>query len=212
MSIADLRRQYTLTGLHERDLDPNPFKQFEKWFQQALSAELLDTNAMTLATASREGKPSARVMLLKDFDETGFVFFTNYASRKGRELNENPYAAIVFFWAELERQVRINGKVSRISREESEEYFHSRPAGNQLGAWASYQSEVIGEPAELENRMKELESRYEGRTIPMPPYWGGFLLSPDTFEFWQGRPNRLHDRLRYTLLAEGQWRIERLSP
>jgi len=212
MSIADLRRQYTLTGLHERDLDPNPFKQFEKWFQQALSAELLDTNAMTLATASREGKPSARVMLLKDFDETGFVFFTNYASRKGRELDENPYAASVFFWAELERQVRINGKVSRISREESEEYFHSRPAGNQLGAWASYQSEVIGEPAELENRMKELESRYEGRTIPMPPNWGGFLLSPDTFEFWQGRPNRLHDRLRYTLLAEGQWRIERLSP
>ena len=212
MSIADLRRQYTLTGLHERDLDSSPFKQFEKWFQQALSAELLDTNAMTLATASREGKPSARVMLLKDFDETGFVFFTNYASRKGRELDENPYAASVFFWAELERQVRINGKVSRISREESEEYFHSRPAGNQLGAWASYQSEVIGEPAELENRMKELESRYEGRTIPMPPYWGGFLLSPDTFEFWQGRPNRLHDRLRYTLLAEGQWRIERLSP
>ena len=212
MSIADLRRQYTLTGLHERDLDSSPFKQFEKWFQQALSAELLDTNAMTLATASREGKPSARVMLLKDFDETGFVFFTNYASRKGRELDENPYAASVFFWAELERQVRINGKVSRISREESEEYFHSRPAGNQLGAWASYQSEVIGEPAELENRMKELESRYEGRTIPMPPNWGGFLLSPDTFEFWQGRPNRLHDRLRYTLLAEGQWRIERLSP
>ena len=212
MSISDLRRQYTLTGLHERDLDPSPFKQFEKWFQQALSAELLDTNAMTLATASREGKPSARVMLLKDFDETGFVFFTNYGSRKGRELDENPYAASVFFWAELERQVRINGKVSRISREESEEYFHSRPAGNQLGAWASYQSEVIGEPAELENRMKELESRYEGRTIPMPPYWGGFLLSPDTFEFWQGRPNRLHDRLRYTLLGEGQWRIERLSP
>jgi pyridoxamine 5'-phosphate oxidase len=212
MSISDLRREYTLTGLHERDLDPSPFKQFGRWFEQALSAELLDANAMTVATSSREGKPSARVMLLKDFDEKGFVFFTNYESRKGRELDENPYTAMVFFWAELERQVRITGRVSRISQEESEEYFHSRPIGSQLGAWASHQSEVIRTPELLENRIKELESEYEGKTIPMPAFWGGLLLSPETIEFWQGRPNRLHDRLRYTLQPDGSWRIERLSP
>ena len=212
MSISDLRREYTLTGLHERDLDPSPFKQFGRWFEQALSAGLLDANAMTVATSSREGKPSARVMLLKDFDEKGFVFFTNYESRKGRELDENPYAAMVFFWAELERQVRITGRVSRISQEESEEYFHSRPIGSQLGAWASHQSEVIRTPELLENRIKELESEYEGKTIPMPAFWGGLLLSPETIEYWQGRPNRLHDRLRYTLQPDGPWRIERLSP
>jgi pyridoxamine 5'-phosphate oxidase len=212
MSISDLRREYTLTGLHERDLDPSPFKQFGRWFQQALSSELLDATAMTLATSSREGKPSARIMLLKDFDEKGFVFFTNYESRKGRELDENPYAAMVFFWAELERQVRIDGRVSRISREESEEYFHSRPIGSQLGAWASHQSKVIGASELLENRIKELESQHEGKTIPMPSYWGGFLLAPEAFEFWQGRANRLHDRLRYTLQPDGPWLIERLSP
>jgi pyridoxamine 5'-phosphate oxidase len=212
MSISDLRREYTLTGLHERDLDSNPFRQFGKWFQQALSAELLDANAMTVATSSRDGKPSARIMLLKDFDEKGFVFFTNYKSRKGLELDENPYAALVFFWANLERQVRIDGRVSRISKEESEEYFHSRPIGSQLGAWASRQSEVIGAPELLENRIKELESHYEGKTIPMPSYWGGFSLSPQTFEFWQGRANRLHDRLQYTLQPDSSWRIDRLSP
>ena len=212
MSISDFRREYTLTGLHERDLDPSPLKQFEKWFQQALSVELLDANAMIVATASREGKPSARVMLLKDFDEKGFVFFTNYESRKARELDENPYAAMVFFWAELERQVRIDGRVSQISREESEEYFHSRPVGSQLGAWASRQSEVIGDPELLESRIKELEYQYEGKTVPIPPFWGGFLLSPETIEFWQGRANRLHDRLRYTREPDGPWRIERLSP
>jgi pyridoxamine 5'-phosphate oxidase len=212
MSISDLRREYTLNGLHERDLDPNPFKQFGRWFEQSLSAELLDANAMTVATSSREGKPSARVMLLKDFDEKGFVFFTNYESRKGRELDENPYAAMVFFWAELERQVRITGRVSRIPREESEEYFHSRPTGSQLGAWASHQSEVIGAPELLENRIKELEFQFEGKSIPMPAFWGGLLLSPETIEFWQGRPNRLHDRLRYTLQPDGSWNIERLSP
>jgi len=212
MSISDLRREYTLTGLHERDLDPSPFKQFGRWFEQALSAELLDATAMTLATSSREGKPSARIMLLKDFDEKGFVFFTNYESRKGRELDENPYAVMVFFWAELERQVRIDGRVSRISREESEEYFHTRPIGSQLGAWVSRQSEVIGAPELLEKRIKELEFQYEGKIIPMPSYWGGFLLLPEIFEFWQGRANRLHDRLRYTPQPDGPWRIERLSP
>lgn len=212
MSISDLRREYTLSGLHERDLDPSPFKQFERWFQQALSAELLDATAMTLATSSREGKPSARIMLLKDFDEKGFVFFTNYESRKGRELDENPYAAIVFFWAEFERQVRIDGRVSRISREESAEYFHSRPIGSQLGAWASHQSKVIDAPELLEDQLNQFETQFKGKPIPMPAFWGGLLLSPETIEFWQGRPNRLHDRLRYTLQQDGSWLIERLSP
>ena len=212
MSIADLRREYTTRGLREEDLDPSPVIQFRKWFQEALSAELTDPNAMTLATASRKGKPSARVVLLKDFDHRGFVFYSNYESKKGREIHENPYAAIVFFWAEVERQVIMNGKVSRLPRKESEEYFLSRPVGSQIGAWASRQSRVISGPEILESRVKELEHKYEGKKIPMPSYWGGFLLSPNSFEFWQGRPNRLHDRLRYTLQSEGHWRIERLSP
>ncbi|MFN8008489.1 MAG: pyridoxamine 5'-phosphate oxidase [Terriglobia bacterium] len=212
MSIADLRREYSRMGLHERTLDPNPFRQFATWFEQALSAEILDANAMTLATASREGKPSARIMLLKGFDDLGFVFFSNYESRKGQELAENPYAALVFFWAELERQVRITGKISRISRQDTEEYFQNRPPGSQLGALVSRQSQVINSPEELESRLQALETQYQGKTVPVPAYWGGYLLSPDTFEFWQGRPNRLHDRLRYTLQPAGSWLIERLSP
>ena len=212
MSIADLRREYTTRGLHEQDLDPSPFIQFGKWFQEALSAELIDPNAMTLATSSREGKPSARIVLLKDFDQRGFVFYSNYESRKGLELESNPYGAILFFWAEVERQVIINGKVSRLSRKESEEYFHTRPVGSQIGAWASRQSQVISGPEVLESRVKELKRKYRGKEIPMPSYWGGFLLDPSTFEFWQGRPNRLHDRLRYTLQSKGHWQIERLSP
>jgi pyridoxamine 5'-phosphate oxidase len=212
VSIADLRREYTTRGLHERDLDPSPFIHFGKWFQEALSAELIDPNAMTLATSSREGKPSARIVLLKDFDQRGFVFYSNYESRKGLELESNPYGAILFFWAEVERQVIINGKVSRLSRKESEEYFHTRPVGSQIGAWASRQSQVICGPEVLESRVKELKRKYRGKEIPMPSYWGGFLLDPCTFEFWQGRPNRLHDRLRYTLQPKGHWQIERLSP
>lgn len=212
MSLSDLRREYTLTGLVESDLDPNPFAQFDKWFQQALTASLAEPNAMTLATATIDGKPSARVVLLKGFDERGFVFFTNYESQKGRELSANPFAALVCYWAELERQVKISGRVSRVTAEESETYFRSRPLGSQLGAWASHQSEVVSGREVLENRLEELAQEYRTKPVPLPPYWGGYRLAPETIEFWQGRPNRLHDRLRYALQDGGEWLIERLSP
>jgi len=212
MSLSDLRREYALAGLKEPDLDPSPFKQFDKWFQQALAAGLPEPNAMTLATATPDGKPSARVVLLKGFDERGFVFFTNYESQKGRDLSANPQAALVFYWIELERQVRISGGVSRVSAEESETYFHSRPIGSQLSAWASQQSEVVSGREILEDRLEELTQEYQSKPIPLPPFWGGYRVAPDTLEFWQGRPNRLHDRLRYTLQPGSQWLIERLSP
>jgi pyridoxamine 5'-phosphate oxidase len=199
------------SDLGEASLDPNPFQQFSRWFQQALDAALPEPNAMTLATATREGKASARIVLLKSFDERGFVFYTNYESRKGRELAENPYAALVFHWIELERQVCAAGQVSRVSREESENYFRSRPVGSQLGAWASRQSQVISGREILEDRLKQLEKDYRNKLIPLPPDWGGLRLAPEMIEFWQGRPNRLHDRLRYRL-QDQQWLIERLSP
>ena len=212
MSLSDLRREYTLAGLKESDLDPSPFKQFDSWFQQALAAGLPEPNAMTLATATLDGKPSARVVLLKGFDEYGFVFFTSYESQKGRELSANPLAALVCYWVELERQVRISGRVSKVSGEESEAYFRSRPLGSQLGAWASRQSEVVGGRKILEDRLEQLTREYETKPVPLPPYWGGYRVAPDMLEFWQGRPNRLHDRLRYTLQSNSQWLIERLSP
>jgi len=212
MSLSDLRREYALTGLKESDLDSNPFMQFDKWFQQALAAGLPEPNAMTLATATLDGKPSARVVLLKGFDEEGFLFFTNYESQKGRELAANPQAALVCYWTELERQVRIVGQVSRVSAEESEAYFQSRPLGSQLGAWASQQSEVVGGRKILEDRLERLTQEYQTKPVPLPPYWGGYRVAPETIEFWQGRPNRLHDRLRYTLQSGNQWLIERLSP
>ena len=212
MSLSDLRREYTLAGLKESDLDPSPFSQFDKWFQQALAAELPEPNAMTLATATLDGKPSARVVLLKGFDTSGFVFFTNYESQKGRELSANPHAALVFYWIELERQVRLSGRVSRVSVEESEEYFRSRPAGSQLGAWVSRQSQVVSGRKSLEDKLEELTQEYQTKSIPLPPYWGGYRLAPEMIEFWQGRPNRLHDRLRYTLQPGNPWLIERLSP
>ena len=211
MSLSDLRREYTLTGLVESDLDPNPFAQFDKWFQQALTARLPEPNAMTLATSTIDGKPSARVVLLKGFDERGFVFFTNYESQKGRELSANPLAALVCYWAELERQVRISGRVSRVSRDESETYFRSRPLGSQLGAWASHQSEVVDGREILEDRLEELTQEYHVKPVPLPPYWCGYRVAPETIEFWQGRPNRLHDRLRYRN-ADGGWVVERLAP
>jgi pyridoxamine 5'-phosphate oxidase len=212
MSISDLRREYASVGLSEADLDPNPFQQFQKWFQQALDAQLSEPNAMTLATATRDGKPSARIVLLKGFDERGFVFYTNYESRKGRELEENPHASLVFYWGELDRQVCTTGQVSRVSREESETYFHSRPEDSQLGAWASQQSEVISGRRVLEDRFRQLAADYQKKPIPLPPYWGGFRVAPDVIEFWQGRPSRLHDRLRYTLQSDHRWLIERLAP
>jgi len=212
MSLSDLRREYALAGLQESDLDPSPFKQFDKWFQQALTAGLPEPNAMTLATATPDGKPAARIVLLKGFDDRGFVFFTNYESQKGRELADNPHAALVFHWVELERQVRISGRVGRVSTAESETYFRSRPLGSQLGAWVSPQSQVISGRKVLEDKLEDLTHRYQNTPIPLPPYWGGFRAAPDALEFWQGRPNRLHDRLRYTLQSGGRWLIERLAP
>jgi pyridoxamine 5'-phosphate oxidase len=211
-SIADLRRDYTLHGLHEAEVDANPFQQFQVWFDQAVAATLPEPNAMTLATATPEGIPSARVVLLKGFDTRGFVFYTNYHSRKGQELAQNPQAALVFWWAELERQVRIEGHIEKVSDQETETYFHSRPIGSQLGAWASHQSQVIGSRDELERRLDELKTQYESQVIPRPPHWGGYRLSPRAIEFWQGRPSRLHDRLIYKRLDDTRWTLERLSP
>jgi pyridoxamine 5'-phosphate oxidase len=212
LSIADLRREYSLEGLREEDSSPNPFQQFESWFRDAMAAEVLETNAMTLATATGDGRPSARIVLLKGFDDDGFVFYTNYESRKGRELDENPHAMLLFYWPELTRQVRIEGCVARVSREESDAYFQSRGELSRLGAWASRQSEVISGREVLDHRMSELIAEYQGRGIPIPPYWGGYRLTPSSFEFWHGRPSRLHDRLYYTRQDDDSWHISRLSP
>lgn len=211
LSVADLRKNYTQAGLLEEEADPNPWVQFKVWLEQAIAAELPEPNAMTLATASPEGQPFARMVLLKGFDEQGFVFFTNYNSQKGQQLTNNAQAALVFWWAELERQVRIEGRVESVSPQESDEYFTSRPLLSQLGAWASEQSTVIASRQVLEDRLQQLEQEYQEQVIPRPPHWGGFRVIPHTLEFWQGRPSRLHDRLCYRL-QEGQWRRERLAP
>ena len=211
MGLADLREQYTKGGLRERDLRPSPFEQFQLWFDQAVAAQLKEPNAMCLATASAEGIPSARIVLLKGMDDRGFVFFSNYESQKGEELEENPHAALVFYWAELERQVRITGSVEKVTREETEIYFATRPRESQLGAWVSEQSVVISGRKALEEQMAALEKWYEGSEIPAPPNWGGYRVIPEAIEFWQGRPGRLHDRLRYRL-EDGKWTIERLAP
>ena len=210
-SIADLRQNYTLAGLSETDLNCDPLEQFNVWFQQALDADLLEPNAMTLATATPEGKPTARIVLLKGVDKRGFVFYTNYESQKGRQLIANPYAALVFLWDKLERQIRIEGKVVKLDIEESEAYFHSRPKASQLGAWASDQSRIIPNREVLEQKLTELQTKYENKTVPIPEHWGGFRVIPNRIEFWQGRPNRLHDRLVYDL-NDGNWQINRLSP
>lgn len=212
MSIADLRREYMLQGLDEASVDPNPIRQFQQWFAEAVQAELPEPNAMTLATVAADNRPSARMVLLKDADEAGFVFYTNYESRKGRELAQNPWAALVFWWVELERQVRVEGFVGRVTAEESDAYFQSRPYGSRLGAWASQQSQVVAGRAVLERRLEELTAAYQDREVPRPPYWGGYRLKPTVIEFWKGRPNRLHDRLQYRLRDDGAWLIERLSP
>lgn len=211
MSIAHLRREYARARLDERDVDPDPLVQFHKWFDDASRAELPEPNAMTLATATPAGVPSARMVLLKAADERGFTFFTDYRSRKGQELEANPHAALVFFWGELERQVRITGTVSRVSREETEAYFRTRPRESRLGAWTSHQSTVLAGRETLEARLREVAARHPGDEVPTPPHWGGYLLKPDALEFWQGRESRLHDRVRYQREA-GSWRIERLSP
>lgn len=212
MTIAELRQEYTLQGLNEAEADPNPLTQFQHWFSQALEAKLHEPNAMTLATATRSGIPSARIVLLKGVDDRGFVFYTNYDSRKGQELTDNPHACLVFLWADLERQVRIEGTVTKISESESDAYFQSRPMGSRLGAWASEQSQVVTGRSVLEQRLAALKEQYEHQDIPRPSHWGGFRVIPHGIEFWQGRPNRLHDRLYYRLLAEGTWQRDRLSP
>ncbi len=211
ISPAELRKEYMRRGLSESELDPDPIRQFQRWFDEATSAGLIEPNAMTLATPARDGHPSARMVLLKGFDARGFVFYTNYESRKGGELEQNPQAALVFFWVELERQVRVEGRVERAAPEESDAYFASRPLGSQIGAWASAQSRVIAGREPLERRTAELEDEYAGREVPRPSQWGGYRVVPHVIEFWQGRPSRLHDRLRYRQ-KDGGWIVERLSP
>lgn len=212
MAISDLRKEYSRASLDEKDVDVDAIVQFKVWFDQAIKAELPEPNAMTLATATRDGIPSARIVLIKGVDSRGFTFYTNYLSQKGRELEENPHAALVFHWVELERQVRITGNVAKVSREESSEYFHSRPRTSQIGAWASEQSKVLEGRFELEKRVAYYLVRHAVGEVPVPPHWGGFCLNPHAIEFWQGRPSRLHDRLRYTKQPDGTWKTERLSP
>jgi pyridoxamine 5'-phosphate oxidase len=211
LSIADLRREYARARLDEKDVSPDPFAEFARWFAEAQAAEAVEANAMVLATATPDGRPSARMVLLKGFDHQGFVFFTDYRSRKAQELEANPRAALGVHWSELERQVRIEGTVTRTSVDESEAYYRTRPLGSRLGAWVSQQSRVIASREELEAGLRKVERRFSETEVPLPPDWGGYRVSPECFEFWQGRESRLHDRIRY--LREGErWRIERLSP
>jgi pyridoxamine 5'-phosphate oxidase len=235
MAIADLRREYSLTGLRRSDLEADPIAQFNKWFDQARGArasgrvrgfliklykrlllasgaEPLDLTAMTLATADKQGRPSARVVLLKGVDQRGFIFYTNYESRKGQELAENPQAALVLYWPDQERQVCIAGEITRLPGAESDAYFRTRPRGSRLAAWASKQSATVKDRAALEAKWRQLEAQYPEGEIPRPPFWGGYLLSPARLEFWQGRPNRLHDRFCYRRQEDKSWLIERLSP
>jgi len=213
MDMSELRREYGAAGLDRADLDDDPVVQFGHWFGQAKAADLIEPNAMTLATTSPAGRPSARVVLLKGFGSDGFVFYSNYASRKGGELAANPYAALVFWWPPLERQVRVEGRVGRTSREESEAYWRSRPLGSRLAALASAQSEAIAGREELTRRVDQLAARHRDGAVPLPEAWGGYRLAPDAFEFWQGRPDRLHDRFRYSRGDEPPgWRVARLSP
>jgi pyridoxamine 5'-phosphate oxidase len=211
-SIADLRRDFMGEPLDEAAAHPDSIAQFQLWFKDAVDAVASEPNAMALATSTPDGRPSVRIVLLKGVDDRGFVFYTDYRSRKSTELDSNPHAALTFYWHELARQVRVEGTVERLPRAESEAYFRSRPLASRLSAWASHQSEPVASRAEMEARLREVRSRFEGDDVPLPPHWGGYLVAPHAFEFWQGRPGRFHDRLRYTLLPDGSWRIERLMP
>jgi pyridoxamine 5'-phosphate oxidase len=210
LELADLRREFTSEGLSEESVAASPFDQFARWMDEAIRAEVIDANALTLATVGEDGRPSARVVLLKDFDTNGFSFYTNYGSKKAADLAANPYAALNFYWAQLDRQCAVSGSVARTSREESEKYFNSRPAESRLGAWASRQSTVIASRKVLEEQVEEFRAKF-GDNIPLPDHWGGFRLRPERFEFWQGRQSRLHDRIVYELEGEA-WVIKRLSP
>lgn len=208
---SDMRRDYKLLELHEADALPDPIQQFGKWFEDARAAGIIEPTVMTLATADATGRPAARIVLLKGFDARGFAFYTNKLSQKGKDLRENPRACLVFFWEALERQVRIDGSVVDVSREEAEQYYHSRPVNSQIGAWVSNQSSIISSRDDLNQREVEMHKKFDGQTVPMPDYWGGYRVIPEVIEFWQGRPSRLHDRLCYRL-TEQRWNIERLAP
>jgi pyridoxamine 5'-phosphate oxidase len=212
MSPAEMRTEYTLAGLYEADAGDDPIELFGRWFHDALKAGLPEPTAMTLATATPDGRPSARIALLKAFDHGGFTFFTNYNSRKARELAANPHGALLLHWIQLQRQVRIEGTTTKVTSKVSDNYFANRPRGSKLGAWASPQSEVVPDRITLDRRLAELEDQYPGDDVPRPPNWGGYLLSPEIIEFWQGRPNRMHDRLRFTRQTDRTWKRERLAP
>lgn len=211
-NIADIRKDYQMQSLLETDVEQDPFDQFANWWDDAMKSELDEINAMTLATASATGMPAARIVLLKSFSADGFIFFTNYNSQKGRELQENPFASLVFFWKELERQVRISGRVEKVSAAESDAYFHSRPEGSRIGAWASPQSSVIASREVIETNITMIEQQFTDGEISRPPHWGGYVVIPEVIEFWQGRPSRLHDRIQYSKMAAGSWKVERLAP
>jgi len=211
--LSKLRKDYSLMGLDEKNMAADPFRQFEEWLVDVANAGLPEPNAMVLSTVDAKSRPHSRVVLLRNVDDVGFVFYTNYDSEKGRQLEANPHAALNFFWVGLERQVRIEGMVQKIALTESNEYFQSRPRGSQISSWASPQSQVIADRAQLENKVKELEAEFKNKElIERPPFWGGYRLVPTMIEFWQGRPNRMHDRIRYSLQEDKVWKIERLAP
>jgi pyridoxamine 5'-phosphate oxidase len=211
MSIAEIRKDYLKSSLSESDVALEPFTQFSKWWEEAINAHIEEVNAMTLATSTPEGFPSARIVLLKGFDQNGFVFFTNYTSKKGKEIEENPHVALLFFWKELERQVRIVGKIKKLDVAASDAYFNSRPEGSKIGAWASQQSEAIESRKIMEERVSAIEEKFKSIEIFRPDFWGGYIVAPTSIEFWQGRSSRLHDRILYTK-KEVHWDIQRLAP
>ena len=212
-NIANIRKDYMLKSFNESAAATNPFDQFTIWWDEAMAAEIIEVNAMTLATASVDAKPSARIVLLKDFTKEGFIFFTNYESAKGQDISTNQYVALLFFWKELERQIRVEGIAKKISAADSDAYFKSRPGGSKIGAWASPQSEVIPNRAFLEKNIEDLTSKYpDDNLVPRPEHWGGYIVQPNLIEFWQGRTSRLHDRIQYSLIENGEWKRERLAP